>query len=216
MGRNRTGPKLPNIDYYAEGNYLVHFGSNGHVNGKVCTRTPMAHLGEGEVIFHSASIELEDGKPIYELHLPASYFRAKKMVPYCREEKLQFGEGKQLGHLGITEEFLTMPPAEEGGEIPDSYQIEIREECDRIIIHGRFENGQVVMLILEQDGESHQYFVPTTKHAFSSICVGTFIEHDERIVNHPINKEGLNGQYQVKLLIDEKVYQTGIAIRCGK
>ncbi len=35
-------------------------------------------------------------------------------------------------------------------------------------------------------------------------------------INHPINKEELNGQYQVKLLIDEKIYQTGITINCGK
>ena len=35
-------------------------------------------------------------------------------------------------------------------------------------------------------------------------------------INHPINKEELNGQYQVKLLIDEKIYQTGITINLGK
>ena len=50
------------------------------------------------------------------------------------------------------------------------------------------------MALLDNGGEHHRYFVPTTKHAFSSICVGTFIEHDERIVNHPINKEGLKGR----------------------
>ena len=46
--RKVFSPNISNIDYYGEGRYLVHFGSNGHVNGKVCTRTPMAHLAEGE------------------------------------------------------------------------------------------------------------------------------------------------------------------------
>ncbi len=213
-GEEVFSPNISNIDYYGEGHYLVHFGSNGHVNGKVCTRTPMAHLGEGEVVFNSVSVELLNDEVMYELHLPASYFRAKKLPPYCEEETLTFGPGKQLGHLGVTEEFGTEPPAEEGGEAPDAYGIEIREENDRFILHGRFENGQIVMVILENGEERHKYFVPTTKHAFSSICVGTFIEHDERIVNYPINKEGLNGTYRVKVLVDEKIYETGISVEC--
>ena len=174
----------------------------------------MAHLGEGEVTFNSVSVELLNDEVMYELHLPASYFRAKKLPPYCEEETLTFGPGKQLGHLGVTEEFGTEPPAEEGGEAPDAYGIEIREENDRFILHGRFENGQIVMVILENGEERHKYFVPTTKHAFSSICVGTFIEHDERIVNHPINKEGLTGTYRVKVLVEEKIYETGISVEC--
>ncbi len=213
-GEEVFSPNISNIDYYGEGRYLVHFGSNGHVNGKVCTRTPMAHLAEGEVTFNSVSVELVDDEVMYELRLPASYFRAKKLPLYCEEETLVFGSGKQMGRLGVTEEFETEVPAECGGEIPDSLCLEIREENDRFILHGKFENGQIVMVLLENGGEHHRYFVPTTKHAFSSICVGTFIEHDERIVSHPINKEGLKGRYEVKVLVDDKIYETGISVEC--
>lgn len=215
-GEEIFSPNISNIDYYKDGHYLVHFGSNGHVNGRVCTRTPMAHLAEGEVIFNSVTVELLHGEVQYELRLPASYFRAKKLPLYNETETLIFSPGKQLGCLGKTEEFETEPPAEDGGEVPDSLAIEIREENDRFILHGRFENGQIVMVILERGSERHRYYVPTTKHAFSSICVGTFIEHDERIVNHPINKEGLNGTYAVRLLVDDKIYDTGVFVDCGK
>lgn len=207
-------PNISNIDYYGEGHYLVHFGSNGHVNGKVCTRTPMAHLAEGDVIFNSVTVELLQDEVQYELRLPASYFRAKKLALYTEAETITFGRGRQLGRLGVTEEFETEPPAREGGEAPDALGIEIREESDRFIFHGRFENGQIVMVILENGAERHKYYVPTTKHAFSSICVGTFIEHDERIVNHPVNKENLAGTYTVRVLVDEKIYDTGIRVEC--
>lgn len=88
------------------------------------------------------------------------------------------------------------------------------EESDRFIFHRRFENGQSVMVILENEKERRRYYVPTTKHAFSSICVGTFSEHDERIVNHPINKESLAGTYAVKVLVDDRMYETGICVEC--
>ena len=213
-GESIFSPNISNVDYYGEGHYLIHFGSNGHVNGKVCTRTPMAHLAEGDVVFNSVTVELLHDEVQYELRLPASYFRAKKLALYCDEETLVFGRGRQLGCLGVTEEFETEPPAEEGGEIPDSLGIEIREESDRFIFHGRFENGQIVMVILENGEERHKYYVPTTKHAFSSICVGTFIEHDERIVNFPVNKEKLAGTYTVRVLVDDRIYRTGICVEC--
>ena len=46
---------LPNVDYYDEGHYMVHFGSNGFLHGKVCTKTPVAYTGEDAkaIIFNS-------------------------------------------------------------------------------------------------------------------------------------------------------------------
>ena len=41
-GEEVFSPNISNIDYYGEGHYLVHFGSNGHVNGNclLYTSTP--------------------------------------------------------------------------------------------------------------------------------------------------------------------------------
>ena len=39
-------PNVSNVDYYDEGHYMVHFGSNGFLHGKVCTKTPVAYTGE--------------------------------------------------------------------------------------------------------------------------------------------------------------------------
>jgi len=54
---------------------------------------------------------------------------------------------------------------------------------------------------------------------FLAMCVGTFQKADSREVDTFINKTGLSGEYQVKVLAqvgeDEyKVYETGVVISC--
>ena len=107
---------------------------------------------------------------------------------------------------------MTDVPAEDGGDVPEADKIRLGEEEDRIVLKGSFEKGQLVMLILEGDNTTHRYFVPTTKRPFLAMCVGTFQDSDARAVEFPISKEGLEGTFKVKLLIDDKQYDTGVVI----
>ena len=145
------------------------------------------------------------------MHLPANYYRAEKLKLYCVEDVLTFGKGELLGSLGVTEEFLTIPPTEDGGMVPEKYNVKIGIEEDRLILKATFEKGQLVMLQLE--GETmHSYFVPTTRRPFLAMCVGTFQESDERAVEFPVSKQGLSGEFQLRLIVDDFKYETGVSV----
>ena len=202
-----------NVEYYSEGHYLVHSGGIGRFKGETLNKPPAQVRGEDEkdLVLNSVTVELKDDVIMYEMHLPANYYRAEKLSPYCKEDVLSFGKGELLGDLGVTEAFLTIPEAEDGGEVPDQYNVKIGLEEDRIILKATFEKGQMVMLLLE-GADTIGYFVPTTKRPFLAMCVGTFQEADERAVEFPVSRKGLAGSYSLKLIIDDKKHDTGVKL----
>ena len=202
-----------NVEYYGEGHYLVHSGGVGTYKGEACNKPPVQFRGEDEqyVVFNSITVELKDDVVVYEMQLPANYYRAEKMKLYCAEDVLTLGKGQLLGSLGVTEEFLTIPPTEDGGMVPEQYNVRIGFEEDRIIMKATFEKGQMVLLQFEGN-TTHSYFVPTTKRPFLAMCVGTFQESDERAVEFPVSKEGLKGEFKISLIIDDYKYDTGVTV----
>jgi len=205
---------ISNVEYYGEGHYLVHSGGIGTIDGEVCNKPPVQFRGEDEqkVVFNSITVELKDDVVMYEMHLPANYYRAEKLKLYCAGDVLTLGKGELLGTLGVTEGFLTIPPAEAGGMVPEQYNIRLGLEEDRLVFRATFEKGQMVLLQLEGD-TTHSYFIPTTKRPFLAMCVGTFQESDERAVEFPISKENLAGAFKVSLIIDDKKYETGVTVQ---
>ncbi|MGI6227071.1 MAG: aryl-sulfate sulfotransferase [Peptococcales bacterium] len=204
-----------NVEYYGEGHYLVHSGGIGEYKGEPSNKAPVAYQGEDAkyVKMNSITVELKDDVVMYEMHLPANYYRAEKLKLYCPEDVLTLGKGELLGTLGVTEEFLTIPPAEAGGMVPEKYNVKIGLEEDRLIFKARFEKGQMVLLQLEGE-TTHSYFIPTTKRPFLAMCVGTFLESDNRAVEVPISREGLaEGEYKISLIIDDKKYETGVNVQ---
>lgn len=86
---------------------------------------------------------------------------------------------------------------------------------DRIVFYSRFEKGQLVMLLLEQGEEVHRYFISTAAtNRNQAMCCGTFLETDERNTKTFVNKAGLSGAYQVRVIIDDIKYETGVEIVC--
>ena len=171
-------------------------------------------IDNGTVQLSSITVELLDDKVMYEMHLPANYYRAEKLKLYDENDRLTFGKGQLLGHITATEEFLTEAPAEPAGMIPDEYQAKIAKEADRIVFKGSFEKGTLCMLNLEgKNGTpTRHYFVPTTKRPFLAMCVGTFLEHDPRAVEFPIGTENIPGEYEITVTVDDKKYETGVSI----
>ncbi|MDD3251403.1 MAG: aryl-sulfate sulfotransferase [Lachnospiraceae bacterium] len=206
-----------NCEYYEPGHYMVHSGGIGKLDGEWLNFPGAAlsdELESGRAELNSITVELKDDKVMYEMHLPANYYRAEKLHLYDAGDVLTFGAGERLGTLGHTEEFLTEAPAEPAGMIPDDYHAKIAREADRLVFKASFEKGTLVMLNLEgQKGtEDRRYFVPTTKRPFLAMCVGTFLEHDARAVEFPVSTEALNGTYKITVTIDDKKYDTGIQL----
>ncbi len=203
-----------NVEYYGEGHYMVHSGGTGTFRGEPCNRPPVQFRGDDEqyLVMKSITVEIKDDQVMYEMQVPGNYYRAEKLPLYCAEDVLTFGRGELLGTLGVTETFDTIPEVADAGEVPDRYNIKIGQEIDRLVMKGTFEKGQLVMLLLEGGEGVRAYFVPTTKRPFLAMCVGTFLEADDRAVEFPVSFEGLSGEYTVSLIIDEAKYSTGVTI----
>lgn len=208
---------ISNVEYYKDGHYLVHSGGIGTLDGAPCEGIP-AQMKQGpdgdRVQLGSITCELVDDRLVYELHVPANCYRAEKLPLYYAGEQAELGAGKVLGSLGVTGEFDTAIPAEETDElVPEHYGARLVEEDDRFTFSATYEKGELVQLLLcGEDGSTHRYFINTAKQSFKAMCVGTFQKADPRDVDKVISKEGLSGRYQVKLVCDDKLYETGVTI----
>lgn len=215
-GADFYSPYISNVEYYGEGHYMIHSGGIAYLNGE-----PSDVLGaflknhEGGQT-ESRTVEVYGDKIMMELHVPGNFYRAEKMRLYYEGENLTLGEGRILGQMGVTKEFDTEIPAAFTGEmLPESCAARVEEEEDRIVFYSRFEKGQLVMLLLEQGEEVHRYFISTAAtNRNQAMCCGTFLETDERNTKTFVNKAGLSGAYQVRVIIDDIKYETGVEIVC--
>ena len=110
--------------------------------------------------------------------------------------------------------------AEETGELlPAEFKAKIVEEDDRVLVNGFFEENTIAQVLLVKGNETVRYTIDTVPKIFQAMCVGTFQKADSREVDTFINKTGLTGKYQVKVLAQVgedayKVYETGVVVTC--
>ena len=104
--------------------------------------------------------------------------------------------------------------AEETGEIiPEHYNASIVEEEDRIMVNAIYESGEMVQILLvDEQGNIRRYPVNTVPQDFKAMCVGTFQKENPCDIDTFINKTGLEGPQTVKILCEDKLYETGIVI----
>ncbi len=207
-------PYISNIDYYGEGHYMVHSGGIATLDGITCEGVGSRRYFENKSVrLESKTVELVDGEVVYEMCLNANYYRAKKRALYKEGFNLTLGEGQLLGTLGVTPEFSTIAETScQSDCLPEKYQVRFTEEKDRYTFQGTFEKGQLVMLVLDGGGDNkHSYFISTSAQSFTAMCVGTF-QSSERMVDFKLNKCGLNGTYEVFLIVDDTMYQMNLTI----
>lgn len=216
LGEKYFAPNVSNVDYYAEGHYLVHFGSNGFLHGQVCPKTPVSYSGEDAkaIIMDSITMEIKDNQVLYELHVPASFYRAKKLALYTNQETVSFEPGHLLGQLTVTPETrLKIRTKYSGKLVPSECELVILEEKDRIAMNATFETGEMVQVLLtDERGQVHRYTYNTVPQRVLSMCVGTFKKEDPRNVDLNINTCGLKGTYQIQLIIGDQLYDTSITV----
>jgi arylsulfate sulfotransferase len=93
------------------------------------------------------------------------------------------------------------------------------EEDDRFLVNGFFEESSIAQVLLVKGDEIVRYPIDTVPKHFQAMCVGTFQKADSREVDTFINKTGLSGDYQVKVLVQVgedayKIYETGVTVSC--
>ena len=204
-----------NVEYYKEGHYMVHSGGIQYKDGVASDIFTALMKGDPTVMNRSITVEVLDDEVMLELEVNGNFYRAEKLHLYHDGDNLPLGDGVELGQMGVTKEFETLIEMEScGEEIPYIYESAIQEESDRFTFKATFESGQLVMLMLEQGDEVHGYYISTAKSAFAALCCGTFIEKDARKVSCAVNKAGLKGTYDVRVIVDDKKFETGIQITC--
>jgi arylsulfate sulfotransferase len=215
-GQEFFSPYICNVEYYADGHYLIHSGGIGFKDG-------WADDGLGAFLdpkdpaveLRSVTVEEKDGVVLYELETQGNFYRAEKLPIYHDKDNVRFGAGQLLGQLDVTPEFDTVPDAQEVNEQPDAWHnVVIEEDEDRMVFHGRFERGTLAMICLEGDADSHHYFLNTSAVVHLAMCSGAFLEDDDRELKLNISKQGLKGKYQIKLIINDKKFDTGVSIFC--
>lgn len=217
-GAEFFSPYICNVEYYDEGHYMVHSGGIGYLDGKPCegmaVMLAMQPETKDRVSFESITCELIDDEVVYELHVPANCYRAEKLPIYFAGEAFEQGEGQYLGGLIETETTRMKVKADETGEIiPEHYNASILEEEDRIMVNAIYTEGEFVQILLvDENGETRRYPVNTVGQDFTAMCVGTFQKENPCDIDTFINKTGLVGPQTVKILCEDKIYETGIVI----
>ena len=161
------------------------------------------------------TVEQKDGVVMYYMEVDGNFYRAEKLYPYHDGDNAAFGEGRLVGNLDVTPTFDTIPELPEVKEVIDSWhQVRIEEDEDRIVFHGRFARGSLAMVLLEGEHEKRGYYINTAATQYLAMCSGAYLEEDDRVVKLNISKNGLSGRYDIKILVDEAVYQTGVSLFC--
>ncbi len=214
-GAEYFSPYICNVEYYNEGHYMVHSGGIAYDSEGNPSEALGAFAKDQGGSLETITVEICDNKKMLELHVPGNYYRGEKLKLYSDGINLELGKGQILGQMGVTKEFDTEIPLDPSGEmLPESCNARIEDEVDRFTFFSRFEKGQLVMLLLEQGEEVHRYFISTTAVPFLAMCCGTFLDSDDRNTRTNINKAGLKGTYDVRVIIDDKKYETGVQISC--
>lgn len=204
-----------NVEYYNEGHYMVHSGGIGLYDGETAEIMVVFDADNPKCEERSITVEVLNDKVMLELELNRNYYRAEKMKLYDAGEQLVIGPSKALGTLGITKQYDGEICSEKTGKLlPETYDASLLEQEDRILFEVNLQEGQQALLLLEQDGRTLKYDMPTSKQALGATCAGDFIHPHLRNTALTVTKCGLMGNYDVRVMLDGKIYETGIEISC--
>ncbi|MGL4337864.1 MAG: aryl-sulfate sulfotransferase [Turicibacter sp.] len=220
-GKNRGAdfysPYISDVDFINPNQYLVHSGGISKING-IPSNVPAFFTPGADM--SSITVELLNNEPIFELHLPAHYYRSEKMPLYPNVITYDTTPGKRLGTLGETSSlfYKTSPLILSSNEIDPIYNIQLSKESDRLIFSGEFTEGQKVKLILSKPFNKKVYDIRVSSHAYAAMCIDLFnansdLPKDTLSVVKYINDEGLSGTYSIYIEIDGHTYNLGQSVQ---
>ena len=213
-GSDFYSPYISDVDYISDNHYIVHSGGISYKNGVI--QNQPAGIANSDTLV-SDTVEILDGKVIFEMILPTKNYRLQKMTLYDGDFSL--GKAKELGGLGITEKseekFSFML---DGKKIDDEYKkhnIKITKEKDRLVVTGTFKKGTPVNIILYKDMMKNIYSMRVSKTPYTALCVDLGNEDDDENITATkyINKEGLIGKYTIFIEIAGTLYNTNEYVR---
>lgn len=218
-GNRYYSPYISEAEYLGENHFLVHSGGANFKDG-VATNLPAAIAQANEL--RSYTTEILGGQAIFEVVTNSNNYRAEKMPAYTKfDVSVKLGRAKQLGNL-IESYTCSDIPVDKAVAIDDDYNshdIELKQEYDRLVLSGTFDKKQIVRVALKQGGKQRTYDITVDEqHDSTALCVDIFnYEYqsagDSTNVIDYINATGLEGEYQIYLSINDRVYNTTHSIK---
>ena len=212
-GSDFYSPYISDVDYLGKDHYLVHSGGIVKSDGKPSNQP--AGLTEGKVTLLSDTVEIKDGKIIFEIKSPTNNFRVEKMDAYTGVD-FALIDARRLGTLGVTE-----VSGKKQGVITDTdvdqeflkyHKITLKNEEDRLVFSGQFKREDQVRIALYRNFNTNFYNLKISKNPLTALCVDILTEDEDQngiMVTKYINKDGLRGNYSVYIEYNGKLYNTG-------
>ncbi|MGE4273733.1 MAG: aryl-sulfate sulfotransferase [Desulfitobacterium sp.] len=217
-GAEFYSPYICNVDYYGEGHYMVHSGGIASYRGKHTDGLGAMLLNKYKdehihLKLESITVEVQNDEVKYELNVQGgNYYRARRISPYDEKTNLVLGKGELLGGFGVTPEFMKVKFQDANVELPAKHNFNPILEEDRLAIRASFREGSQVILELKGAEKSKFYNIPTEVHDVTAACV-SFEEQNDNDFQFYISREGLAGDFEIYLNIDNKRYDTRCSVK---
>jgi arylsulfate sulfotransferase len=214
LGGTFFSQHVSNAECYGEEHYLIHSGGIQLYDG-VPSDKLLGPSDDPRARRESATICLVKGVKVLDMRIRGNYYRAKRLPLYHDNgpNLCTACAGKRVGRLAVTKSEELPAAAAAGEALPPDCQAHIVEHDDYFFLKARFRPEQRVFVVLEQDGHALGYRVKTGDR-FARINCRPYLEADENNTSTMLSKNGLNGRYDVKVMIDGKIYETGVRINC--
>lgn len=218
-GAEFYSPYICNVDYYKDGHYMIHSGGISTYRGKHTDELGALQLNKYKdehihLTLESTTVEVLNNEVKYELNVKGgNYYRARRLALYDKNTNFALGKGKFLGKFGVTPEFGMKVKFKDVGEaVPEKHNLSLVLEEDRLALRGTFIEGSQVLLELKGENETKFYSVPTDVHDITAACI-SFEEQKDNDVQFYVSREGLSGEFQIYLNIDNLRYDTKTSVK---
>ncbi len=215
-------PYISDVDYLADGHYIVHSGGISYKNGEIMNG-PASTSGSDKLV--TDTVELIDDEVVFEMKLPTNYYRMEKMAAYVEQDKDGFSDAslQTLGSIGETEYeekrtglFLNQK-LKDIAEL-DEHEVKITNEGNRLKVAAKFKENTNVRLVLVKGLEQKYYKIRINNMVHAAMCIAIFDEgenadNDDISVARYVNAEGLSGKYKIYLEVYDDIYDTGESVK---
>lgn len=211
MGSDFFSQHISNVEYYSDGHYLIHSGGKQFYDD-IPHEDLLPHGDDPRARREGVTLEVVNDEIVLEMRIEGNYYRAEKLPLYSSGANLELGEGKKLGSAAATKPMDAPPPVQSAGEsVPESHMAHIVEESDRISLKARFAQGVDAALLLKGK-DVRCYRVDTENYRHAMLAGQDYIPEDETNTSTTVNKLGLDGAYNVSIIIDGVQYDTGVVV----
>lgn len=195
-------PYISGVEYLGAQHFLIHSGGICHVGGKVLRGlgSRLRRTYGAAAVLDSATVEVENGEVVLEMHTPINTYRVEKLPLYAPGEVFEPGKGSILGSLG--EKICSQPVEYEvtAQAVPEEWEAccTIEPEYYKITVTLPVKIDAYVLLT---QGEKRRFYKILTQPNFgSTVETAPFDTY--------LYRQGLSGDYNVSFVVAGREYAT--------